>query len=65
VAEDERQAATRLALLTDATSSAESAQLLAFGASGCLARSTQARDLRTAIHLAFSGLQMVPRDVSA
>jgi DNA-binding NarL/FixJ family response regulator len=52
---------TRLVLLGDDISTAESAQLLAFGASACLAKSTQARDVRNAIHLASRGLQVMPR----
>jgi DNA-binding NarL/FixJ family response regulator len=51
---------TRLVLLGDVTSAAESAQLLAFGASACLARDTQARDVRNAVHLASRGLQLMP-----
>jgi DNA-binding NarL/FixJ family response regulator len=42
-------------------STAEAAQLLAFGASACLAKDTQARDVRNAIHLASRGLQVMPR----
>jgi DNA-binding NarL/FixJ family response regulator len=49
---------TRLVLLGHGISSVESAQLLAFGASACLATSTQVRDLRHAIHLASRGLQL-------
>jgi DNA-binding NarL/FixJ family response regulator len=52
--------ATRLVLLGDALSAAESAQLLAFGASAHLTRDTQARDVRNAIHLASRGLQLMP-----
>jgi DNA-binding NarL/FixJ family response regulator len=52
--------ATRLVLLGDVASAAESAQLLAFGASACLTRDTQARDIRNAIHLASRGLQLMP-----
>jgi DNA-binding NarL/FixJ family response regulator len=52
---------TRLVLLGDGASTAESAQLLAFGASACLAKDTQARDVRNAIHLASRGLQVMPR----
>jgi DNA-binding NarL/FixJ family response regulator len=51
----------RLVLLGDRVSSAESAQVLAFGASACLAKDTQARDVRHAIHLASRGLQLMPR----
>ena len=49
---------TRLVLLGHGISSVESAQLLAFGASACLATNTQVRDLRHAIHLASRGLQL-------
>ena len=52
---------TRLVLLGDGVSIAESAQLLAFGASACLAKDTQARDVRNAIHLASRGLQVMLR----
>jgi DNA-binding NarL/FixJ family response regulator len=52
---------TRLVLLGDGLSTAESAQLLAFGASACLAKKTQARDVRHAIHLASRGMQVMPR----
>jgi len=40
------------------------AQLLAFGASACLGRDAQARDVLTAIHLASRGLQLAPRQSS-
>ena len=53
---------TRLLLLAERPSSIESAQLLAFGAVACLPRSTQARDVLNAIHLASRGLQLTPRD---
>ena len=52
---------TRLVLLGQGLSTTESAQLLAFGASACLAKDTQARDVRSAIHLASRGLQVMPR----
>ena len=51
---------TRLVLLAADWSSAEAAQLLAFGASACLSKATQARDVRNAIHLASRGLQLMP-----
>lgn len=51
---------THLVLLAEGLSSAEFAQLLAFGASACLSKHTQARDLRHAIHLASRGLQLMP-----
>jgi DNA-binding NarL/FixJ family response regulator len=40
-------------------------QLLAFGASACLGRDTQSRDVLHAIHLASRGLQVTPRPVSS
>ena len=54
---------TRLVLLGDGLSSIESAQLLAFGASACLPKDTQGRDLISAIHLASRGLQLMPLGV--
>ncbi len=56
--------ATRLVLLADEVSSVECVQLLAFGASACLGRDTQARDVLNAIHLASRGLKVVPRSSS-
>jgi DNA-binding NarL/FixJ family response regulator len=56
-----RHPQTQLVLLGGGLSNAESAQLLAFGASACLAKDTQARDVRNAIHLASRGLQVMPR----
>ncbi len=54
---------TRLVVLGAGLSAVESAQMLAFGASACLAKDTQARDVRNAIHLASRGLQVMPRAV--
>jgi DNA-binding NarL/FixJ family response regulator len=56
--------ATRLVLLADRLSTAECAQLLAFGASACLGSDTQSRDVLNAIHLASRGLQVIPRTAS-
>lgn len=53
---------THLLLLADRPSSIECAQLLTFGAAACLAKATQLRDVRNAIHLASRGLQLTPRD---
>lgn len=52
---------TRLVLLASQPAVAECAQLLTFGASACLGRRTQARDVLNAIHLASRGLQLIPR----
>jgi DNA-binding NarL/FixJ family response regulator len=51
---------TRLVLLGDRLTSVEAAQLLAFGASACLPRDVQGRDVLNAIHLASRGLQLMP-----
>ncbi|WP_205699558.1 response regulator transcription factor [Conexibacter sp. SYSU D00693] len=54
----------RLVLLADRPTPAESNQLLALGASACLGKAVQARDIRNAIHLASRGLQVVPQGAS-
>lgn len=51
---------TRLILVGGSLSNAEAAQVLAFGASACLASDTQTRDVCNAIHLASRGLQVMP-----
>jgi DNA-binding NarL/FixJ family response regulator len=56
---------THLVLLGDGLSALECAQLLAFGASACLGKATQARDVRNAIHLASRGLHVMPRGAVA
>jgi len=56
--------ATRLVMLGNDPSVTECAQLLAFGASACLGRSTQSRDVLNAVHLASRGLQVMPRAAS-
>jgi two-component system, NarL family, nitrate/nitrite response regulator NarL len=55
-----RHPKTRFVMLAHAPSGAESAALLAFGASACLARDTQSRDILNAIHLASRGLRVAP-----
>jgi DNA-binding NarL/FixJ family response regulator len=52
---------TRLVLLGDGLSGTDCALLLAFGASACLGRDAQARDVLNAVHLASRGLQLTPR----
>jgi DNA-binding NarL/FixJ family response regulator len=56
-----RNPATRLVLLASDPAPIECAQLLAFGASACLGKATQSRDVLNAIHLASRGLQVLPR----
>jgi DNA-binding NarL/FixJ family response regulator len=54
---------TRLVALGQGLSDGESSQAIAFGASACLPKDTQARDLQNAIHIASRGLQLMPRGV--
>jgi len=52
---------TRLVVLANRPSPVEGNQLLAFGATACLSKETQARDILSAIHLASRGLHVLPR----
>ena len=61
---------THLVVLGNRPTPAESSQMLAFGATACLSKTTQARDVLTAIHLASRGLHVLPttrssRDVAS
>jgi len=51
---------TRLLVLANRPSPAECRQMLSFGATACLAKSTEARDIIHAIHLASRGLTVLP-----
>jgi len=57
--------ATRLVVLANRPSPAECNQMLAFGATACLSKETQARDVLSAIHLASRGLHVLPRSAAA
>ena len=61
----ERFPDTRLLVLADNPSAAQCRQLLGFGATACLAKSTDARDVLHAIHLASRGMHVLPADVDA
>jgi DNA-binding NarL/FixJ family response regulator len=52
---------TRLVVLANRPSPAECNQMLAFGATACLSKETQARDILNAIHLASRGLHVLPK----
>jgi DNA-binding NarL/FixJ family response regulator len=52
--------ATRLVVLANRPNPTECRQMLAFGATACLAKSTEARDVLHAIHLASRGLHVLP-----
>jgi DNA-binding NarL/FixJ family response regulator len=51
---------TRLLVLANNPSPAECRQMIGFGATACLAKSTEARDVLHAIHLASRGLHVLP-----
>lgn len=50
---------THLIVLANRPSPQECSQMLAFGATACLSKETQARDVLSAIHLASRGLQVL------
>jgi DNA-binding NarL/FixJ family response regulator len=52
---------TRLVLLAQDPSPVECMQVLAFGASACIGRDTQSRDVLNTIHQASRGMQVSPR----
>jgi DNA-binding NarL/FixJ family response regulator len=55
---------TRLLVLANRPTPSECNQMLAFGATACLSKETEARDILSAIHLASRGLHVLPRTVS-
>lgn len=52
---------TRLIVLANHPSASECNQMLAFGATACLSKETQARDILNAVHLASRGLHVLPK----
>lgn len=52
--------ATRLLVLANRPQPEECRQMLSFGATACLAKNTEARDILHAIHLASRGLHVLP-----
>ena len=56
-----RHPGSHIVVLANRPTAAEATQMLAFGATACLSKDTQARDVRNAIHLASRGLQLLPR----
>jgi DNA-binding NarL/FixJ family response regulator len=55
---------THLIVLANRPTPQECSQMLAFGATACLSKETQARDVLSAIHLASRGIQVVRRTES-
>jgi DNA-binding NarL/FixJ family response regulator len=55
---------TRVVVLANRPTPSECNQMLAFGATACLSKETQARDVLNAIHLASRGLHVLPRNAA-
>jgi len=55
----------RIVVLAHRPTAAECTQMLAFGATGCLSKETEARDVVNAIHLASRGMHVLPRSAAA
>jgi DNA-binding NarL/FixJ family response regulator len=55
----------RLVVLANHPTAAECTQMLSFGATACLSKETEARDVVSALHLASRGMQMLPRSAAA
>src|SRR5437588_6726728 len=56
---------TRVVLLANRPSAAECNQMLSFGATACIPKETQGRDIINAIHLASRGMHVLPRSAAA
>ncbi len=56
---------TRIVVLANRPSAADCNQMLSFGATACLSKETQARDIVSAIHLASRGMHVLPRSAAA
>jgi NarL family two-component system response regulator LiaR len=56
---------TRIVVLANRPTAADCNQMLSFGATACLSKETQARDIISAIHLASRGMHVLPRSAAA
>jgi DNA-binding NarL/FixJ family response regulator len=56
---------TRIVVLANRPTAAECNQMLSFGATACLSKETEARDIVNAIHLASRGMHVLPRSAAA
>ena len=61
----ERHAGTRIVVLANRPTAAECNQMLSFGATACISKETQGRDIINAIHLASRGMHVLPRSASS
>jgi DNA-binding NarL/FixJ family response regulator len=55
---------TRIVVLANRPTSGDCDQLLSFGATACLSKDTEARDIINAIHLASRGMHVLPRSAA-
>jgi DNA-binding NarL/FixJ family response regulator len=55
---------TRIVVLANRPSAAECNQLLSFGATACVSKETQGRDIINALHLASRGMHVMPRSAA-
>jgi len=55
---------TRIVVLANKPTAAECNQMLSFGATACLSKDTEARDIANAIHLASRGMHLLPRSAA-
>jgi DNA-binding NarL/FixJ family response regulator len=55
---------TRIVVLANRPTATECNQMLSFGATACLSKETQARDIINAIHLASRGMHLLPRSAA-
>jgi DNA-binding NarL/FixJ family response regulator len=56
---------THIVVLANRPTAAECNQMLSFGATACLSKETEGRDIINAIHLASRGLHLLPRSAAA
>src|SRR4051794_117938 len=61
----QRHPTTRIVVLANRPSAAECNQMISFGATACLAKEVEARDVINAIHLASRGMHVLPRSAAA
>ena len=57
----ERHPETRIVVLANRPTASECNQMLSFGATACISKETQGRDIINAIHLASRGMRVLPR----
>ncbi len=56
---------SRIVVLANRPTAAECNQMLSFGATACISKETEARDIINAIHLASRGMHVLPRSAAS